>query len=90
MLLFTFWVSSPFAALGIGARFSSTWSARTRAALHAVMLTVAVVSPCLYGAVALGPPRAQPAFTFLVVPVVTWVLGLAVLTAVAATARRRD
>jgi hypothetical protein len=89
MLLFTFWVSSPFVALGVGAHVSRNWSVRTRAALHAVMLAVSFLSPCIYAAVALGPPRAQPAFIFLVVPLASWVLCLAILVVVAINIRRR-
>lgn len=89
MLLFTFWVSSPFVALGAGLRVLRATCAPTRAALHAVMLVVSVVSPCFYGIVALGPPRAQPAFTFLVVPFASWVLGVVVLGVVAVSGRQR-
>jgi hypothetical protein len=38
------------------------------------MLALAVVSPAIYGRVALGPPRPQPAFWFLMVPFVSCLL----------------
>jgi hypothetical protein len=79
LLLFTVWVLSPFVALLVGAFVSASWAAPSRAALHGVMIAVSVVSPAVYGVVALGPPRPKPAFAFLVVPLAAWCLGAGAL-----------
>jgi len=74
MSLFTIWVLSPFVALVLANAVSKRWTVVTRATLHCVMLVVTVGSLAIYGNVALGPPRAKPAFFFLVVPLVSWLL----------------
>jgi len=70
MILFSVWVLAPFAALILSMR----WAAFSRTPLYIVMLVIALGSPAIYGYVAFGPPRAQPAFAFLVVPFVSWLL----------------
>lgn len=52
------------------------------------MLAVALGSLIIYGAVALGPPRPQPAAYFLLVPLGSWLLGLAAVSLVAMISRR--
>jgi hypothetical protein len=92
VLLFTVWVLSPFVALLVGALVSASWAAPSRAALHGVMFAVSVLSPAVYGVVALGPPRPQPAFAFLVVPLAAWCLGagaLAVISLIGGRSARR-
>lgn len=83
MLLFTLWVLSPFVALLVSATVSPRWTAPSRAALSGVMFAVSVLSPLVYGGVALGPPRPRPAFAFLVVPFASWCLGASALAVVA-------
>jgi len=73
MLLFAVWDLSPFVGLFVAAILSKQWPILMRAAVHAVMLVVALNSVVVYGRVALTHP-AQPAFAFLVVPLVSWVL----------------
>ena len=68
-VMFCVWVVSPFGAL--------LWAAlRARAgpAVWILSLLLAVLAPLIYGVVVLGPPRAQPASAFLIVPLVSWVL----------------
>ena len=74
MILFSVWVLAPFAALMFSLR-----PALPRTPNYIVMLAIALVSPAIYGYVAYGPPRAQPAFAFLVVPFVSWLLIAAAL-----------
>ena len=88
MLLFTVWVLSPFVALLVGAMVSAGWTRPSRAALYAVTFVVSVLSPLAYGVVALGPPRPQPAFAFLVVPLASWCLGASALAVVSFIERR--
>jgi hypothetical protein len=73
-VLFAIWVLSPFAALVAAHAVSTRWSRPTRSTLYSVMLAVALVSLSIYGAVALGPPRPQEAFVFVVVPPASWLL----------------
>ena len=78
MSMFTVWVLAPFAALVLVAGRTANWPVVRRTALYGVMLVVALGSLFTYGAVALGPPRPQPAAFFLLVPLGSWVLALAV------------
>ncbi len=79
--LFVIWVVSPFVAL-VFANFSSQdWSIPSRAMVCSVVLVLSLGSLAIYGRVVLGPPRAKPAFVFLVVPALSW---LVVATAVSA------
>src|SRR5260221_6170555 len=72
--LFTIWVLAPFVAAVIADAVSSEASALTRTTLYGLMLVLAIVSPAIYGSVALGPPRPQPAFWFLMGPFVSCLL----------------
>ena len=68
MLLFTLWVLAPYVALFMANLVSKRWAASTQVALHIVMLIVTAGSVVIYAVVAIGPPRPQPAFWFLIVP----------------------
>ena len=85
LLLFTAWVLSPFLALWLAAARSGSWPPAVRTALHAVIIVICVAAPLIYGVIALGPPKSQPAFFFLVLPFASWclavlVVGIAFLT----------
>jgi hypothetical protein len=93
-VLFAIWVLSPFVVLVMAERVSTRWSVLTREALYAVMLVIPLGTLVAYGVVALGPPRAQTAFVFVVTPPASW-LVTAVVVPIAAVisgrlARRRD
>jgi hypothetical protein len=49
--------------------------------LYSVMLVLTLGSLAIYGDVAFGPPRAKPAFAFLVVPLSSWLLIAIVVAA---------
>jgi len=87
--LFVLWVLSPFMALVLANVVSKRWTVPTRAALYMVMLVLTPGSLAVYGDVALGPPRAQTAFAFLVVPLVSWLLIAIVVAAAALISGRR-
>jgi hypothetical protein len=74
VLMFAVWVISPFVGLILANIVSRHWAVPTRAMLYSLMIVLALVSLTLYGDVALGPPRPQPAFRFLVVPGASWLL----------------
>ena len=74
LVLFCTWVLSPFIALVWANLVSKRWPILARATLYSVMLVLALGSLAIYGEVAFGPPRAKPAFVFLVVPLASWLL----------------
>jgi len=74
IILFTAWVLSPFLAFFWADVLSKRWSAATRATLYIAALLITSASLLIYGVVALGPPRPQPASAFLVVPLASWLL----------------
>jgi len=77
--LFTVWELSPFVALVCAHVVSKHWAGFTRSTLYGVMLVLTLGSLAIYGNVALEPPRPQPAFVFLVVPLASWLLIAIVL-----------
>ena len=74
LILFAAWVLAPFMALATAEVVSTRWPVRARTVMRVLALVVSIVSLCVYGAVAYGPPRRQPAFAFLVVPALSWVM----------------
>ena len=76
LVVFALWVVSPFAALAWGERLSQHWSEDARAALYAVMFVIAAGTLAVYGYIAFGPSRPQPAFAFVVVPPLSWMLAV--------------
>ena len=74
LLLFAVWVLAPFVGLLLAFMVSKRMSIPTHAMLYCLMLVLSLASSAIYGYVALGPPRAQPAFAFLVVPLASWLL----------------
>jgi glucose dehydrogenase len=88
IVLFGVWVLSPFAALLAADAKSTRWPPQTRATLYGVMLVIAAGSLATYADAALGPPRAQGAFAFVIVPPLSWLLsGVAVSVAMFAFGR---
>jgi hypothetical protein len=83
IVLFTFWVLSPFIALVLANVVSKRWSVLTRATLCVEMLVITFGSLAIYGALAFGPLRAKTGFVFLVVPAASWLL-IAIVVAIAA------
>ena len=72
--LFTVWVLTPFVALAYAHTIAKGWPARAQASVYSVMLILTLGSLGIYGYVVLGPPRPQPAFVFLVVPLASWLM----------------
>jgi ACR3 family arsenite efflux pump ArsB len=88
LALFVIWVLSPSVALAFASVVSKRWSAVARTTIHIVMLVLTLGSLAIYADVAFGPPRAKPAFAFLVVPLASWLL-IAIARPVAAFLFRR-
>ena len=74
VVLFGIWVLSPFLALVLANLVSKPWTVLVRTTLYSVMLVLTLGSLAVYGNVAFGPPRAKPAFAFLVVPLASWLV----------------
>lgn len=82
MTLFTLWVVAPFVTMLSVPMLFKNWSVRSRAWFCFFTIIVALGSSGIYGEVAFGKPRSQPAFMFLVVPLVSlFVIGVASLIA---------
>ena len=90
LVVFVIWVLSPFMALAVADAVSKGWSTRTRATLHGVMLVVALGALAVYGRDALRPRKAQPAFVYVIVPPVSWLLMAAVIPIAAFASGRRS
>jgi hypothetical protein len=88
--LFTVWELSPFVALVCAHVVSKHWSVLTRATLYSVMLVLAVGSLAIYGYDAWRPRKAQPAFVFVLVPPVSWLLIAIALPIAALISGRRS
>jgi hypothetical protein len=74
LVLFTFWILAPFAALLWANLASGRWSVVTRAALYCVALIVAPASLAIYsGLIDLKPAGSANAFLWVIVPPVTLV-----------------
>ena len=73
--LFVIWVTSPFIALLVANVVSKHWSVQTRVTLYSLMLFLTFGSLVSYSGV-LSPIGTKPAFVFLVVPLISWLLIL--------------
>ncbi|SRR5258706_11059992 len=85
--LFAIWVLSPFVALLVANIVSKNWSVLTRLALYILMLFLTFGSLVGYSGV-LSPPGTKPAFVFLVVPLISWLLIVIVIPIAASLSRR--
>ena len=77
LVLMGIWVVAPFVAL--------LWSihvSRSRNSLYILTLVIAAGALTAYTIDALGPPKVKAAAVFVVVPLVSWIVGGIVLTVV--------
>ena len=81
LVLFTGWVFSPFGALALADWRYKQWSDAPRTTLHAAMLIIAFGSLAAYSGVIPMPPGSRPAFSYLMVPLGSWLLIAAVVLA---------
>lgn len=88
LVLFTGWVLSPYIALMVAVVISKRWSALSRATLYSFMFILALGSLVCYSG-AVSPPNTKPAFMFLVVPFVSWLL-IAIVITIAMRFSRKD
>jgi len=76
--LFTFWVLSPFIGLLIAYKISKRWKVLTRVTLYWMILVITLGSLISYSG-AFSRLGAKPAFIFLVVPLISWLLIMTVI-----------
>jgi len=86
-VLFACWVLSPFIALLVANLISIRWSLLTRRVLYFLMLVLTLGSLFCYSG-AWSPPGTKPAFVFLIVPVISWLLLAIVLWLAASQSRK--
>jgi hypothetical protein len=88
LVLFFFWVLSPFVALAWADVVSKGWPVLVRATLYCVTFVITVGSLAVYGKLILPPPGSPRAFVFVAVPPASWLL-MAIVVAIAALISRR-
>jgi hypothetical protein len=86
MILFTGWVMSPFLVLAYACLSSKRFSGVNRARVHLVALIISAASVAVYAGLIPMPSGSAPAFVFLMVPAVSWVL----MTVLALAVSRAD
>jgi hypothetical protein len=82
LVLMTIWVAAPFAALVWAIHVS-----KPRTPLYILALVIAAGALLAYSIDALGPPRAKAATMFVLVPLVSWILGGIAFAAVGVSRR---
>jgi ACR3 family arsenite efflux pump ArsB len=81
VFLMAAWVLSPFVALALLSLVIKRWPAFGQRAIHGVMLLVSVASLTAYSVAVLRPLTSKPpAFVFVLVPPVSLVLAVAILS----------
>jgi len=88
LVIFVFWVLSPFMVLVLANVVSNRWSVLNRATLYVVILVITFGSLAIYCALAFGLLRAKTGFVFLVVPAASWLLMVIVVAIVAVISGR--
>ena len=89
MALFFIWVASPFVALIVASIVSKQWPIMTRVTLYLLMLVITFGSLLCYSGF-VSMPGAKPAFKFLVVPLISWLLLVTVIAIAASVSRKRS
>ena len=80
MGLFAGWVLAPFIALFAASMISRPWLVPVRVPLYLLMLVITTGSVMGYSGLA-SLPGTKPAFMFLVIPLISWVLmAIVILT----------
>jgi hypothetical protein len=89
LVVFFFWVLSPFAVLMWANSLSKRWPALVGSTLEIVTLLVAVASLAIYANDTLHPREAQAAFVYVAVAPASWVFAAIVVGIAALVSRRR-
>lgn len=89
-VIFVVWVLSPFVMLALADRIWGRWPDSTRTVLHVLAIIIAAGSLAIYGFRVWRPPASTPAFVFVMVPPLSWLLIATVASFVAFTSRQRS
>ena len=89
-VIFVAWVLSPFVMLAMADRIWGRWPDSTRTVLHVLAIIIAAGSLVIYGIRVWRPPASTPAFVFVMVPPLSWLLIATVVSFVAFTSRKRS
>lgn len=87
VVLFVVWVLSPFAALLVASVVSRSWFIPVRVTIYILMVVLPLGSLVGYSG-ALNQSSTKPAFVFLIIPLVSWLLMAIVIPISAAQSRR--
>jgi hypothetical protein len=90
LVIFVFWVLSPFVALAWANVVSKGWPALIRATLYCVTFVITLGSLAIYGKLVLPPAGSPRAFVFVAVPPAAWLLMKVVVSIAALISRRRS
>jgi hypothetical protein len=87
--LFVIWVLSPFIAFLSANLIFKRWTVFTHVTLYCLMLLVTLGSLVSYSG-AFSTPKTKPAFMFLIVPFISWLLIMIVILAVRKLSQRES
>lgn len=88
VVLFGSWVLSPFIAFLVANKISMHWNVITRMTLYYIMIALPLISLVSYSG-AISPPGMKPAFIFLIVPLISWlILGIFVLIVISQSRKK--
>jgi len=73
--LFTVWVMSPFVGLFVATRFTKRRTGKVNSLYYLTMFVLSIFSLTAYSGI-LTPPQTKPAFNFLIVPFLSWLVIL--------------
>jgi hypothetical protein len=89
-ILFAGWVLSPFAGLLSASNvYAKRWSDHARLVLYSLMLVLAFGSVVSYSGI-LNPRDMKPAFIFLIVPLVSWLVIVIVIAIARSVSTKSD
>lgn len=89
ILLFVGWVLSPFVALVVANVLSNRWPVLTRVTVYILMIMLTLGSLLCYTEV-ISISGTKPAFKFLVVPFISWLLIAIVIPIAKSFSRKKN
>jgi membrane-associated HD superfamily phosphohydrolase len=76
--LFAVWVLSPYTAFLMSDVISKSWSVLCRSTLYCLMVVLTLGSLLLYSGI-LRLHNVKPAFVFIIVPLISWILLIIII-----------
>ncbi len=89
MMLFGVWVFSPFMGLAVAYILSNRWSLFTRNILYLLSMVLTFISLLIYSGV-WAPAGVKPAFVFLVLPLLSWLVLAVVIPLTASKSQKQS